>query len=678
MNSRKLIIHTRNCLIEHEYNHLGIPIGNKLINQHERDLTNPIAESEEVIITNYLKKHEITVKNDANFIKEMYFGCIRHRAFLEATLKLFYKLNKGKFLQKEFYLFSIITYMGLWRLEELGFATFSRFVHCFHPEHMASLISFLFNPSLIQKELKNLWCTILDSSFVKEHIIDQLLHHVSMADQLKEELVTLTEKGMVVQKSDRPPIETNPFLLTEVKPRKLPNPEYVIPVVIKAQEISKHVFKQPAELKELKRLQKINKEKSMKVYEEAQSKQFNAAKPKNKEKIEQLRQKIKLEEMKSIQKIKRNSQKSLQKMSNMKVDVKLNVGAILREQALIKKEKESQQNSLLEAEMGIRDIEEFHRWKDEIRSKDDEAKLIEMEKKRLEIQLLHEEAYLSRQRKILENKEKAAEVMATQEEIKEQAEEWKQEQIKYQKKIIESVQQSKEGIAKAKEALAKEKSKQASKVSKEKKALQEQMQKEAEKERARKVELIQQIRLLEKKGPALHKEIDLTESSGFGLLGEMSVIELQERLSHIKLREKALQENKRIEIANSKLKRAQEINAMMQNIDIVRQNRRQQRTHKALPDRGLSVASVQSDRSNNDIKGILLDADPQLKKLQEKIMLKKSLRLANKPVVKTRINSSNPATPTKQPEMDEIDRAKCDFLTYKQDTTAIGTEASPV
>ncbi|KAJ2996368.1 hypothetical protein HDV02_006579 [Globomyces sp. JEL0801] len=508
-----------------------------------------------------------------------------------------------------------------------------------------------------------------------------------MADQLKEELVTLTEKGMVVQKSDRPPIginwylilETNPFLLTEVKPRKLPNPEYVIPVVIKvhnkvltagkAQEISKHVFKQPAELKELKRLQKINKEKSMKVYEEAQSKQFNAAKPKNKEKIEQLRQKIKLEEMKSIQKIKRNSQKSLQKMSNMKVDVKLNVGAILREQALIKKEKESQQNSLLEAEMGIRDIEEFHRWKDEIRSKDDEAKLVEMEKKRLEIQLLHEEAYLSRQRKILENKEKAAEVMATQEEIKEQAEEWKQEQIKYQKKIIESVQQSKEGIAKAKEALAKEKSKQASKVSKEKKALQEQMQKEAEKERARKVELIQQIRLLEKKGPALHKEIDLTESSGFGLLGEMSVIEL---------REKALQENKRIEIANSKLKRAQEINAMMQNIDIVRQNRRQQRTHKALPDRGLSVASVQSDRSNNDIKGILLDADPQLKKLQEKIMLKKSLRLANKPVVKTRINSSNPATPTKQPEMDEIDRAKCDFLTYKQDTTAIGTEASPV
>ena len=60
-------------------------------------------------------------------------------------------------------------------------------------------------------------------------------------------------------------------------------------------------------------------------------------------------------------------------------------------------------------------------------------------------------------------------------------------------------------------------------------AQKERAAKEAEEELARKAELIKQIRLLEKNISGLNaasRKVDLTETSGAGILGEMSVIEI--------------------------------------------------------------------------------------------------------------------------------------------------------
>ena len=60
-------------------------------------------------------------------------------------------------------------------------------------------------------------------------------------------------------------------------------------------------------------------------------------------------------------------------------------------------------------------------------------------------------------------------------------------------------------------------------------AQKEQKALELEQEFARKAELIKQIRLLEKALPSpgtIIKKIDLTETSGLGILGEMSILEV--------------------------------------------------------------------------------------------------------------------------------------------------------
>jgi hypothetical protein len=121
----------------------------------------------------------------------------------------------------------------MWRLEEIGFSSFSKFVICFEPAKMAALIGFLFNPNILQKELHVIWCFILDDMYVKERITDPLVHHISNGMQLKQDLLHIVENGMEITKSNVPLTKPEPFLLTVPKERKIPTPTYLIKKSIK-------------------------------------------------------------------------------------------------------------------------------------------------------------------------------------------------------------------------------------------------------------------------------------------------------------------------------------------------------------------------------------------------------------------------------------------------------------
>ena len=75
---------------------------------------------------------------------------------------------------------------------------------------------------------------------------------------------------------------------------------------------------------------------------------------------------------------------------------------------------------------------------------------------------------------------------------------------------------------------------------------------EAEEEMRCKAELIQQIRAMERVPVARSKLVDLTQTGGRGLLVEMSVAELRERLSLLRVAEAEEEERKRKEIAATK------------------------------------------------------------------------------------------------------------------------------
>ena len=195
------------------------------------------------------------------------------------------------------------------------------------------------------------------------------------------------------------------------------------------------------------------------------------------------------------------------------------------------------------------------------------------------------------------------------------------------KKLIEAVQIAKEGAIKAKERIIQENIQVVSQLSHEMQERHLKAKKEAQEERLRKTEIIHQIKLLEKNIPAVGtyvKDVDLTETSGFGLLGEMSVLELQERLVLVKLKHKQAQDVKRQEIANKKKKQSELIDRKLEEIDKERDERRSRRVQKTLPDRVGSVFSVRSDVSTSSIKELLFEKDPSLRNMQARIDAKRS------------------------------------------------------
>ncbi|KAJ3304933.1 hypothetical protein HDV03_002161 [Kappamyces sp. JEL0829] len=658
-NSRQLIRHTVAALKEFESVRLGVGL-RRHGNQDSR-FSNPIAAEEEQLLETYLSEHNITGENECSFVRETYLGCIRRGPFLEATLQRFLKSASGTFLQKDYYLFAVICYLALWRLEEIGFAAFSRFVRCFEPGKMALLVAYLFNPDNVQGELRTLWCSHLDEHYVREKIIEPMVYHVPNAQQLERELKKLNDNGMELRKV-RKVTAVDPFLLTVPKPRSLPQPTVAIPTEIRARPIPKALFETPRDEIVLSQKRAVNKDKAKKLYEQAQEGQFSVARPPSSDKKEALRQKLKQEELAKQVKPWTRPHRSPQ-AANGSVDVKLTTAAILREESLLQKKRKEQQQMIAAAEMGLQDAIEFEAWKDRLKAKEEEERILELERKRLEVQLLHEETYLARQELVRENKEKVAEVLAEKCELKTIEKEIKMVQALENQKKIEDVHLIKEGATKAKESIAKNKARNAASIMKEKKVLQMQILRQEEEERLRKTKLIQQIRLLElgfAKSKSIPKEVDLTESSGIGLLGEMSVAELQERLVVAKAKEAEASEAKRKEIGQLKEKKALEMCQKLQYIDQERQIRKEKRISKALPERGLSTLSMASDSS--DAKELIREKDRHLRSLHAKILEKKRSRLAA---------AQNPrsvsAMPSSLAEMkhdaDEIDRARRDVFT---------------
>lgn len=131
-----------------------------------------------------------------------------------------------------------------------------------------------------------------------------------------------------------------------------------------------------------------------------------------------------------------------------------------------------------------------------------------------------------------------------------------------------------------------------------------------EKEQRQRQELIQSIRLLEQKVEK-PKIIDKTETSGLGLLGEMSLLELEERLS-VATRQSVEQLNAKKQIlARHKRDKQLELRHKQEQLDLDKVKKRSESK--------MSVMSFDSQSTLADNKDIT--------ELSRKVMLRKMARL---------------------------------------------------
>ncbi|KAI5645332.1 hypothetical protein NE865_02419 [Phthorimaea operculella] len=176
-------------------------------------------------------------------------------------------------------------------------------------------------------------------------------------------------------------------------------------------------------------------------------------------------------------------------------------------------------------------------------------RLYDIEKKHLLGQISHEEAVLAKKKVEDENKIKYNEFLKQKQKWESEINEWKTSEIMKNRANIERIALGELLKLKAVNAVVERNKDTADNIRRENEQLLANAMKEKQEELDQKIKMIKQIKILGviAKKSRVAKIVDLTETSGVGLLCEMSIAELQERLAGLKIQiQDELQKRKEI------------------------------------------------------------------------------------------------------------------------------------
>ena len=213
-----------------------------------------------------------------------------------------------------------------------------------------------------------------------------------------------------------------------------------------------------------------------------------------------------------------------------KADVKYNAAAILKEEYLLDKKNKEEENELNRILIEKKDRKEFDRWVNEMKIKDDIERLEKIDKRKIELMLNREIS--SNYYNIKKNKNNK--IYTEQKNIEkmnsEKIKEDKEEEIKDKKNVVEKIKKEEmEAILKKIKLIQKNKN-----IYRNRKKELEELNlinsEEIKMNINKRNDMISQIRTLERIPKKRETGFDPTETPGYGLLGEMSLAELRERL----------------------------------------------------------------------------------------------------------------------------------------------------
>ncbi|KAJ8913506.1 hypothetical protein NQ315_017056 [Exocentrus adspersus] len=290
------------------------------------------------------------------------------------------------------------------------------------------------------------------------------------------------------------------------------------------------------------------------------------------------------------------------------VEIKGNLTTTLREATRFVKEQEEEIKRIDDIIKGGVDPETTEQIELELRKEKQQKELEDIERKHLQSLLTYEEAILAKQKLLEDNKMKTMEFKEVKAELLRKLEQMKKEEQEKIRMLVEKSQKIKTDAKLSEKKLQEEKQNHVRLIQYESRELLKKAYEEQKRELERKVELIQEIRTLHQIRCNMNvKEYDPTECPNFGLLCEMSIAELQERLAVAKVQMKEELKEKRDRI----LKRKQQQQEMLENVkNFIAQTRRMSK-----PSRSLPICSVNLERS------------PDLDELRRQLEEKRSLRM---------------------------------------------------
>jgi len=561
---------------------------------------------------------------DSKFVKQVFYGCIRHRKFLNLFVTGFLYKNPATAQRSEQTLYTVLGYLAFFRLEELTVPVFRSFVLTGSPPPILAFLQFAFGVEDLKEWVVSEWCKIYDMGYIEDQILGTIQRMLPELTQLINEIsikatgTKAVETDAESETKDKKPRTTvpEPFNITKPKPRLVPQPE-PISREIKATKIPQSVYKT-----DLKSIEEQNQARRQQIHEAVQGQyrcedEFNLAIANRAAELEKIREEIEAEKMKDCTfKPHINSE---YRPPTEAAEVKMTAAAILREDALIRKKQEQEYEILRQYESELRDASEFYEWQATQIAADDLAEQERVEQRKVEMQLAREQAMemvaaMKRRNRLQAQAQQEEMAMKLHQNDLEHAADLEQK-----RELVKEVQEERLLPRQAEEEVLRQNHQRAEELRLEKERDMERKRLEDEHEMERKKDLIRQIRALERVSVVRPKAFDPAEPPRHGLLSEMSLAELQERYALLKDEQEREREATRLANLEEKAKRQADLSQKAGNLARIRAQAKDaaQARHAALKQKKAEEAEKAKLRREECVL-----------KAQEKILAKKKERLA--------------------------------------------------
>ncbi|XP_072850940.2 cilia- and flagella-associated protein 99 [Pogona vitticeps] len=481
---------------------------------------------------------------DETFVLKTLSGCIQYKSLLDVVVNAFYIRDGKHCLQSERNLYVVVCYLAIFLLEELGLQQFSRIIKSIDTAKICKFLRFFFNTINLNTWIKDEWSCLYESTYVNNWI-KPLQRWQPKVQQLIDQLDKKLDKNVVT--TSLKTTEPKEFNLTIPDPRPVLIPE-VIPQQGKIKSVPANTYKLPRVKQHLEEMKLKNHQKAQKLLLEANTSQFRCAAPKidcEGHIAEEIPDRVKRFRAQRI-KVKTNN-----------APVKLNAAAILREGVLYQRKVEEELNRTERLLRGAQDPSEFLEWQKQMQKKDLDQQLTAEVCRRLQGKLSYKEAILAQQNLIQEKKKMAVQLRKQKAEMSHQCMERHLQDMKEKEKMVQQVAEVHKNMKQARTKLQKCKRQIAQEVADESQEILQLALKEEEEEFRKRCELIQQIRAIEYVPSLKNKFVDLAQKANHRVFGEMSIVELQERLALLKEAEKRETEKKRDMIIHEKYAKEQ-------------------------------------------------------------------------------------------------------------------------